>query len=42
MMMLNDDDYLYAIWYFLLEGVPFSLGIIDKTWLCTSNKYLTN
>jgi hypothetical protein len=23
MMMVNDDDYLYGIWYFLLEGVPF-------------------
>jgi hypothetical protein len=23
MMMLNDDDYLYGIWYFLLEGVSF-------------------
>jgi hypothetical protein len=22
-MMLNDDDYLYGNWHFLLEGVPF-------------------
>jgi hypothetical protein len=28
MMMLNDDDYIYGIWYFLLEGVL--LGLI--TW----------
>jgi hypothetical protein len=21
MMMLNDDGYIYGIWYFLLEGV---------------------
>jgi hypothetical protein len=25
MMMLNDDDYLYGSWYFLLEGVLFGL-----------------
>ena len=25
MMMLNDDDYIYGIWYFLLEGVLFGL-----------------
>jgi hypothetical protein len=25
MMMLNDDDYLYGTWYFLLEEVLFGL-----------------
>jgi hypothetical protein len=25
MMMLNDDDYIYGTWYFLLEGVLFGL-----------------
>jgi hypothetical protein len=24
-MMLNDDDYIYGTWYFLLEGVLFGL-----------------
>jgi hypothetical protein len=25
MIMLNEDDYIYGTWYFLLEGVTFGL-----------------
>jgi hypothetical protein len=25
MMMLNDDDYIYGIWHFLLKGVLYGL-----------------
>jgi hypothetical protein len=43
MMMIIGDDNNYDIWYFLLEGVILVItGFITKTWLTTSNKYLTN
>jgi hypothetical protein len=43
MMMVTDDDYNSDFWYFLLDGVLWVItGFITKTWLTTSNKYLTN
>jgi hypothetical protein len=41
--MVNGDYYNYDFGYFLLDGVLLGNNwVITKTWLTTSNKYLTN
>jgi hypothetical protein len=32
MMKLNDDDYIYGTWYFLLEGVLFGFLELVELW----------
>jgi hypothetical protein len=43
MMMVNGNDYNFGFWYSLLgEYFWVITEFITKTWLTTSNKYLTN